>query len=272
MSQKDTELERYENEDEVRELITLLKAAQPPSELRAPSDFHAKVMRRIAQLPPHTGLLARWRNLHSRGDDSWFVRALRTFSSVVWHPAFAYGLVFLIGLVALRPYFSGPENSMEPAVLTPATDRSLKELLEGPTRSPQATGQAPIQEAAADFLRKTYRAAYETRAISTLAQIWPMSQEWRDYLTRLFAHSRDLTVLLDVTGKAVQVKDKGQVVAPFAYAITVVDQQGEFSIKGPFFCIADLQLLSDSGRWVIQDLREDPQHRGSCRPQVNLTK
>jgi hypothetical protein len=264
MSRKNAELDRYENEAEVRELIRLLEAARPPSDLKAPADFYRQVLEKVEQRPARVGLFERWRKGRPAGDDSRFVRLLGGLRSLVLHPAFAYGLVLLLGVPVLRSYYL---DSAELAAVRRGGESSLTEVLDSPSRGlPRAQRKTP-QEATVAFLREAYRPAYETRNLETLARVWQMDEAWRSSLGRLFAESRRVALLIDVDEQLIELKGDGrQVLIPFAQAVAVVDREGYFSLQGPFFCLADIRLL-DSDKWEIQDLRDDPRRGGQCRPQ-----
>lgn len=195
--------------------------------------------------------------------------------ALVLHPAFAYSIALLLCIPLVRS--SSLLHPSGSATSIPEAEQTLTEVLRSPSRSPRATGQEAgleeisalrnPQEAALAFLLHDYKAAYEARDIGALGRVWPMSEEWRGALTRLFAQSRHIALLVDIDEQALEVKENGQrVLVPFAQAVTVVAQAGHFTTKGPFFCVADLRLRDAEG-WVLQDLQDDPHNRGQCRPQ-----
>jgi hypothetical protein len=235
---------------------------------------------------------------------SLIVRLFDALRSLVLHPAFAYGIALLLGLPLLRSYYSAPSYRGSSAVQQEAAQEKFAALPPSPAlpepevsvsagvpAMPTARLKSRETEPAANsesqwistasrsiglvrqnspevafVLLDNYRAVYEKRDVEALGRLWQMDSVWRDYLTQLFVKSRRVALLLDVDKQSVEVKSgEQQVSVPFAQVVTAVDQEGRFSTHGPFFCIADIRYLS-SGAQVIQNMREDPRHRGQCHP------
>ena len=148
---------------------------------------------------------------------------------------------------------------------------ALKLLDRGPVRGlgptdPTDSLTTLTEEEAITFLHQQYSLAYETRELEALERLWPMGEEWRQALNRLFTESRSVSVLLDIDHTAIEVNADGQEVRlPFSQAITVVDQAGNFSLRGPFQCVAALRKL-DEDNWQITDIQDNPQQSAPCRP------
>ncbi len=116
-------------------------------------------------------------------------------------------------------------------------------------------------------LMETYKNAYEARDLDALGHVWNMDPAWRDATTRLFTNSRQIAVSLALDEENMtESADQRQVSAPFSQTVTTINQDGQVSTHGPFFCIADLRKQS-ANIWRIQELQEDPQHPGQCRLQ-----
>jgi hypothetical protein len=170
--------------------------------------------------------------------------ALRSW---LWHPAFAYTLLMLLSIPWLL------ERGPVPVYFSPAS----------PSSSHTSTD---LHFRARAFLLHDYKAAYEARDIRLLAHIWPMSDQWRGNLEQLFTESQRILLLLDIDEPASTAREDGHSIAvPVVQAVTITDRHGRLSLKGPFFCIADLRL-DNNGQWSIVDFREDPYQPGSCRP------
>ena len=253
MSPKHTELEHYENEEGSRDLIDLLQAARPSHELQAPADFHAKVMQRIAQLPQQEGLLAQWRKDGSMAATSWFTRLIGNLRSVVWHPAFAYGLALLLGIRVishdlLPSTFSSPEN--EPVDVWRGIDSEGSPL----ASTPVVPAHLSPHEAATALLG-AYQAAYEARDLGALSSLWSPSEEERAAVAQLFTESRRLSLLANV--QSVQANEQGdQAAVTFAQVTTVLSADGRFYTKGPESYVADIRRGED--HWEIRDLHRVP--------------
>ena len=115
-------------------------------------------------------------------------------------------------------------------------------------------------------LTDTYKDAYESRDLNTLDHVWVMDQSWSKALRQLFAKSQRITLSLDFDEGRSTISTDQQIIVPLVQSITAVDQDGQTSTYGPFFCLADIRQQSTS-MWKIHELQEDPQHPGRCRLQ-----
>jgi hypothetical protein len=188
--------------------------------------------------------------------ESLLTRLLETLRSLVLHPAFAYGIVLLLGIRVVSP------DLLYYAPSTPDIERSRPvETWIGPERgvSPLSTKTGVPSHLSPDeaalVLLEAYKAAYEARDLGALGRLWKLNEEWRTDVEQLFAESRRLSLLLDVQSVRVN-EEENQASAEFAQVTTVLSKEGRFYTKGPVSYVAEIRRHAD--RWEIQDLRRVP--------------
>ena len=178
------------------------------------------------------------------------------FRQFVLHPAFAYTMVCLLSIPALR-YFT----------LSHTQDELLRSS--GPLRSIQADfSTAPLPHSAdisptnesADIVTAVlnrYKTAYEARDLSALERIWSLEPESRRELDQLFQDTRGLSLLVSL--QAVHPSDdKKTIFVEFSQVTTLLRGEENYSARGPFFYEAELRRDDHTGEWVLQNIQELP--------------
>jgi hypothetical protein len=160
-------------------------------------------------------------------------------------PAFAYSLVALLSIPAIR-YFT-----MTPVPEQTRAARFENEELGGGLRRDFVAG-GPVAEAMA--LLAQYKAAYEARDLDRLKHLWRLSPAQESEIARLFREASGIALLTDV--RNVQVRENGTHVTVDFAEVTTRLQGGDFTAVGPVIYTADIRRVPDSGQWVIESLRE----------------
>ena len=188
--------------------------------------------------------------------ESLVARLLEVLRSLVFHPAFAYGVALLLGIrVAsheLLPHSSsGPDFVISPpaVAMRAGSERSVS-----PGSSAIVVPSSLPPPEAALALLEAYKTACEARDMSALDRLWKMSGEWHTTMAQLFEESRRLSLLFDI--QAVRVNDEEhRVSVEFAQVTTVLSKEGRFYTKGPVSYIADIRRRDGSSGWEIQNLQ-----------------
>ena len=171
------------------------------------------------------------------------------------------------------------EGRIESTEMLAAQKRRVEE--EDSARAPAASAASPqaaafarrdlarrynLTQAALVPLTDMYKDAYEARDLNALGHVWAMDQSWSKGLRQLFAKSQRIILSLDFDEGRSTISTDRQIIVPLVQSITAVDQDGQTSTYGPFFCLADIRQQSTS-MWKIHELQEDPQHSGRCQLQ-----
>jgi hypothetical protein len=174
-----------------------------------------------------------------------------TLRSLVLHPAFAYAVVLVLCIPAVRYYqlldSLGETDSIRS--LSPVKKPALLPSAEGipVSGSPEAIARTLLDE---------YRRAYEARDIEALGQVWEIPPDQYEELQRFFAETRVLSLLLDV--ESVQVTDSGLLVE-FRQIVQRLGADNRLYRDRTFGSyVAELRKRDDTNRWVIAELQALP--------------
>ena len=182
------ELERYESRQDVQDFIHLLRTADL-TDLLEPHEPSSQIRTWLRQVP---------------------LRSVVT-SSLLLALCIPTVLYFIERPPDTAPPLESPVRGVPDGVRGIA-ERSPDEFL------------AP-EELAKNALRKQYVKAFEERKLSPLSGKKALGEQWRAYLTDLFAKSFRLSVFLEIDNGAVTSVNSKHIQIPFLQVITTLDAE-----------------------------------------------
>jgi len=180
-----------------------------------------------------------------------YSRVLEAIPQLFLRPAFAYALAILVSIPTIYSYLTAPvlrDSTRSPNRQVLPQSQTLPSL---DIHAPRAEQPYPIAQA----LLTAYKTAYEARDLSSLQQVWDMGSEKASELGLLFAQTRALSLLVDLTDVHSDKQDE-QIVAAFVQVRTWVGEDGVVRYERPSRCTADIRRGKDSRAWYIWDLEQ----------------